>query len=149
MSYALARRPGLVTFAAIMMCLAGGFQLTWGFVEFANAVYLNSTVYGSFGGHLWLWGIFDIVLAMVSFYVAYEIMMGGRFGFIFGIVIASLSALRWFFYLPAVPMVAIVMLAVDVLVIYGLVAHADYFSSPNPAAMGAQNEPDPLAAPHG
>ena len=126
-SQALARRPGLVTFAAIMMFLLGGFQFTWAIVEFANAAWIAANVYGSFGGLLWLWGILDVIIALVYFYAGFDLLAGGKFGRIFGLVVSAFSAIRWFFYIPAAPWVAIVIIALDVLVIYALVAHAEYF----------------------
>jgi hypothetical protein len=120
-------RPGMVTFAAVMMFVLGGFQLTWAIVEFANAAWLSGTVYGNFNGYLWLWAILDLLLAAVSFYAGYDILRGGTFGYIYGALVAGLSAIRWFFYLPAAPVVGIVVIALDILIIYGLVANSDYF----------------------
>jgi hypothetical protein len=134
---ALQRRPGLVTFAGIMLFVNGGFQIVWMIVEFANAAWLANTVYGSFGGFLWLWGLLDLAFAAVVLYAGYDILRGGEFGRVLGIAVAVLSAIRWFFYLPAAPAVAAVIIAIDVLIVYGLVAHAEYFrtpSSPTPAA---------------
>jgi hypothetical protein len=128
MSQTLGRRPGLVTFAAIMMFLLAGFQLTFALVEFWNASWVALTVYGSFGGRLWMWGILDALFAAVAFYAGAELLRGGSFGQIMGLVIASFSAIRWFFYLPAAPWIAVVIIAIDILIIYGLVAHAEYFS---------------------
>jgi hypothetical protein len=132
-THAPMRRPGLVTFAAIMMFLVAGFQLVWALVEFANAAWITANYglngYGTFGGALWVWGIIDTILALVAIYIGYDLLRGGQFGQIAGLILASVSAIRWFFYLPAVPWVALVIIAIDVLVIYSLVAHADYFSS--------------------
>lgn len=120
-------RPGLVSFAAVMMFMLGGFQLTWAIVEFVNAAWLAGTAYGTFNGFLWLWAIVDVLLALVSFYAGYDILRGGQFGQVYGVIIAGFSAIRWFFYLPAAPWMGIVIIAVDILIIYGLVAHSDYF----------------------
>jgi vacuolar-type H+-ATPase subunit I/STV1 len=124
------RRPGLVTFAAVIMFLIGAFQLTWALVEFSNAAWISANVYGSFGGYLWIWGIFDVLFALVLFYAGYDILAGGTFGQTFGIVFAGFNAIRWFFYLPAAPWLAIVMIILDVIVIYGLVSHSDFFQNP-------------------
>jgi hypothetical protein len=123
----LARRPGLVSFAAIMMFLLGGFQLTWAIVEFANAAWIRNNIYGTFGGYLWLWGILDLLFAGVALYAGYDLLRGGTFGQVVGLTIAILSAIRWFFYLPAAPWIAVTIIVIDVIVIYALVAHAEYF----------------------
>jgi len=126
---AVARRPAMVTFAAIMLFVLGGFELTWAIVQFANASWIASNVYGTFGNNLWLWGIVDTILALIAFYVGYDILQGGTFGQVFGIIIAGFDAFRWFFYMPAIPWMGAVMIAVDILIIYGLVAHSDYFDA--------------------
>jgi hypothetical protein len=123
------RRPGMITFAAFMMFLLGGFQFTWALVEFANAAWISANVYGSFGGYLWLWGILDVIFAAAALYAGYDLLRGGAFGQIFAVLIAGFSAIRWFFYLPAAPWVAIVIIAVDILIIYGIVSNSDYFST--------------------
>jgi hypothetical protein len=122
-------RPGLVTFAAIMMFLLGGFQLIFAIVEYWNAVWFAGTVYGNFSGRLWLWGIIDTIIGLVAIYAGADLLRGGSFGRIVGIVIAGVSAIRWFFYIPAEPWAAVVMIAIDVLIIYGLVAHTEYFEN--------------------
>lgn len=122
-------RPGLVTFAAIMMFLLAGFQLVWSIVEFANAAWLSSVTYGNFNGYLWLWAILDLLVAAAAFYAGYDILRGGSFGRVFGVVVAGISAIRWFFYLPAAPWIGIVMIAVDIIIIYALVQHSEFFDS--------------------
>jgi hypothetical protein len=130
MDAALKARPGLVTFAAVMMFLFGGFQLLYGLQEIAGAAWVATNVQGTVGGALWLWGLLDLALAVLAFYAGYDLLRGGRFGHIFTLVIAAFGAVRWFFYIPAAPWVAVIMIAVDILIIYGLAAHADYFRSP-------------------
>ena len=126
---ALPQRPGLVTFAGIMMFLLGGFELSLALLEFLRAPLLLDATYGEFGGFLWIWGIVDVLIAAIAIYAGYDILRGGEIGRIIGIVIASVSAIRWFFYLPAAPLLGIVTLIIDVLIIYALVAHSEYFSA--------------------
>lgn len=130
-SNALGRRPGLVTFAAIMMFILAGFELTWAIIQIVYAIAGYSwivTTYGTFGGYLWIWGIVDLLMAAVAFYAGVDLLRGGAFGQVVGLIIAGFSAIRWFFYLPAMPWIAVVIIAVDVIIIYGLVAHAEYFT---------------------
>lgn len=123
------RRPGLVTFAAIMMFILAGFQFIWALIEFSNAHYLDTYVYGNFNGYLWAWGVFDLLLAVVIAFAGVSLLRGGVYGQIIGLVVACISAIRWFFYIPAEPWVALAVIAIDILIIYGLVAHTEYFGS--------------------
>lgn len=121
------QRPGLVTFAAIIMYLLAAFQLMFAILEFVRASWVAANVSGTFGGPLWTWALVDVAFALIIGYAATDVLRGGTFGRIFGIMLAGLSALRWFFYIPASPWVAIVFIALDVVVIYGLAAHTDFF----------------------
>jgi hypothetical protein len=46
---------------------------------------------------------------------------------VLGVVLASLSMLVWFFSIGAYPMWAIMIVALDALIIYGLTAHSEVF----------------------
>ncbi|MGO8950554.1 MAG: hypothetical protein ACLQUY_23430 [Ktedonobacterales bacterium] len=134
-------RPGLVTFAAIMMFILAGFQLVWAIVEFVNAAWLGSVTYGTFNGHLWLWGILDLIIAVVAFYAGYDILRGGSFGRVIGVIVAGISAFRWFFYLPAAPLTGVVMIAVDIIIIYGLVSAGEFFNAVSHRAPAGHGHP--------
>jgi hypothetical protein len=121
--------PGMVTFAGTMLLLYGGFQIAWALVEFANAARITAAPYGNFGGFLWSWAILDVLFAGAALYAGYSVISGGRFGQVFGLILAGISAIRWFFYLPAAQWLGIVMIALDILIIYALVVHADYFAA--------------------
>jgi hypothetical protein len=126
-----AETSGLITFAAVMVFTLGGFQIVWAIVEFLNAAWLAGTAYGSFNGHLWLWGILDTIVGLAAIYAGYDILRGGAFGRIFGVIVAGVTAIRWFFYLPAAPILGIVMIAVAVIIVYALVSHGEFFESPS------------------
>ncbi len=123
----LTRRPGMVTFAAIMLFIAGGFEIVIAISEFANASWLSNTTYGVAGGNLFIWGLIDLFLAAAVLYAGYDLLRGGQFGFIFGVMLAVISAIRWFFFIPWAPFLALAVIAVDLLIIFGLTANADYF----------------------
>jgi hypothetical protein len=44
-----------------------------------------------------------------------------------GFVFADISVIRWLLYILVSPLLAIVIIVLDCLVIYGLAEHADYF----------------------
>ena len=111
------------------MFLLAAFQLIFAIVEFYNAAWFAQTIYGTFSDRLWLWGIIDLVVAAVAAYAGYDLLRGGTFGRIVGLIAAAIIGVRWFFYLPADPWEGIVMIALAVLVMYGLVANSEYFDS--------------------
>ncbi len=125
----LDRRPGLVTFAAVMMFLLFGLYATVALLEFFQGTWLLLSLSGVPGGYLWVWGIIDAAISLMFLYAGYDILMGGQVGRIIGLVVAIISAVRWFFFLPIAPIAAVVIIAINILVLYGLVAHGEYFRS--------------------
>jgi hypothetical protein len=123
------QRPALVTFAAVMLFLLFGLQAVVAIMEFFAGTWLLLTPGATPGGFLWIWGIIDVLFALIPLYAAFDILRGGEVGRVIGIVIAVFSAVRWFFYLPLAPIAALVIIAIDILIIYGLVAHSEYFES--------------------
>jgi hypothetical protein len=122
-------RPGFVTFAGVMLLLIGGFEAVWAVTELMNAAWLASSVYGTYGGYWWVWGILDILFALVALYAGYDVLNGGSFGQVFGTLIAGISAIRWFFLLPVLPLGAVIIILIDVLILYGLLGFEEYFES--------------------
>jgi hypothetical protein len=46
-----------------------------------------------------------------------------------GYFFAGLAAIRWLFVVPAAPILSVVMIALCVMVIYGLAKHSDFVES--------------------
>jgi hypothetical protein len=55
-----------------------------------------------------------------------SILRGGMFGWIVGYTYATLGIIRWLFYIPVSLVLAVVIILLDVLIIYGLAKHSDY-----------------------
>ncbi len=122
------KRPGWVTFAAIMMFIVGGFALLAGISELTNSSWVKDVSMGFLGGNLFWMGIIDLILALAFFYAGYDTLKGGGFGYVWGIVFAIFSCIRWFFYIWGAPVMGITVILIDILIIYGLVSNEDYFN---------------------
>jgi hypothetical protein len=121
------KRPGWVTFAALVMLMAGAMNLIWAFEAYSNAAWLRDLSSGDFGTQFTTWAILDLILALVALGAAYSIWQGGKFGFWVGVVAAILSAVRAFFFMPWIPIGALSIIAIDLLIIYALSSNAEYF----------------------
>ena len=122
--------PGLVAFAAVMMLALAGFHILLSISEFAsNAWVLSHPDIELFIPSLIIWGVFDLAIALIALYAGISILVGGTFGWIVGYIFATLGIIRWLFYIPVSPVLAVVVIVLDMLVIYGLVKHTDYFQS--------------------
>jgi hypothetical protein len=122
----VARRPGMFTFAAVIMFLVAGFEALSAILAFAGtgwwATASGDLVYANFV----FWGILDLLIAL---YAGIDLLRGGAFGVVMGYLFAGLGAIRWLFVIPVAPILSVVVIALCVMVIYGLAKHSDYVGS--------------------
>jgi hypothetical protein len=126
---AAAHRPGMVTFAAVMMFLVAGFEALSALLAFAGTGWwvtdMGNLVYANFV----LWGIVDLIIALIAVYAGIDLLRGGPFGLVMGYLFAGLGAIRWLFVIPAAPVLAVVVIALCVMVIYGLAKYSEQLES--------------------
>ena len=124
------RRPDLVTYAAIMLFALGGFHVLVALSEFADSTWVLSRLdIELFIPILIIWGVIDLLIGLTALGAGFSILRGGTFGWIMGVTFATLGITRWLFYIPVSPVLAIAIIALDLLVIYGLVKDSDYFQT--------------------
>jgi uncharacterized membrane protein len=123
------RRPGMLTFAAIMMFVVAGLEALSALLAFAGTGWwvteAGNLVYANFV----FWGILDLIIALIALYAGIDILRGGTYGLIVGYVFAIMGAIRWLFVIPAAPVLAVVVVALCVMVIYALAKYTDYFEN--------------------
>jgi hypothetical protein len=123
------RRPGMVTFAAVMMFLVAGFEALSALLAFAGTGWwvtdAGNLVYANFV----LWGIVDLIIALIAVYAGIDLLRGGTFGLVMGYLFAGLGAIRWLFVIPAAPVLAVVVIALCVMVIYALAKYSEQLES--------------------
>jgi hypothetical protein len=126
---AVERRPGMLTFAAVVMFMVAGFEALSAILSFAGSGWwvteMGNLVYANFV----LWGILDLIIALIALYAGIDILRGGAFGAAMGYLFAIVGAIRWLFVIPAAPILSVVVIALCVLVIYALAANSDYVAS--------------------
>src|SRR5215204_6006576 len=88
-------RPGLVTYAAIMLFALGGFHLLVTISEFADSTWVLSRLdIELFIPILFIWGVIDLVVGVIALFGGVSIFRGGDFGWIMGFVFATLGIIR-------------------------------------------------------
>ena len=119
-------RPGMLTFAAVIMFMVAGFEALAALFAFVGTGWWVSSsgdlVYTSFV----LWGIVDTIIALIALYAGIDILRGGTYGLVVGYLFAVMGAIRWLFVIPAAPVLSVVVIALCVMVIYGLSKYSDY-----------------------
>jgi hypothetical protein len=125
-SRAASRRPGVLTFAAVVMFIVAGLEALTALLAFAGTGWwvtdAGNLVYANFV----LWGVVDLIIALVALYAGIDLLRGGTFGLGMGYLFAVMGAIRWLFVVPAAPVLAVVVIGLCVMVIYGLAKHSDY-----------------------
>ena len=113
---------GWVTFAGIVLVILGVMNVIYGigaiddanvYVAGANFVFSNLNV----------WGWCLLVVGVVQVFAAFSIWNGHELGRWIGIAAASVNAILQLLWMPAFPFLAASLFALDILVIYGLIAY--------------------------
>jgi hypothetical protein len=114
------RRTGWVMFAAVVMFSVGFLRIISGISYLANRRKVNDLTFGIFGDNLWAWGLWDLGIAAVALYAGYSLIGGGGFGRVVAYLWAILVIVNSFLIMGAAPWFAALMIALAVLVVYGL-----------------------------
>jgi hypothetical protein len=122
-----AHRPALVTFSAILLFMLGGFQLVAAITEFFR--YAFGTLPPLAGNSNILWGVLDVVYALVLLYAGYALLQGQAVGRLITMIVAVFAALRWAFYLWYEPWASVVVIGICLLIIYAMAQSDEYFTS--------------------
>jgi hypothetical protein len=113
---------GLVTFAGVMLMIAAVLNTLYGIAAIDKANFFVHDAKYVFGD-LETWGWFLVALGVLQFFAAFAIWRGASWGRWLGVACASANAILQTLWIPASPILAITILALDVIVIYGLLAY--------------------------
>ncbi|HET6445075.1 MAG TPA: hypothetical protein VFI27_10910 [candidate division Zixibacteria bacterium] len=121
------KRPGIISFAGVLMILLGFFELVSAIELFREASWAKDMSGGIFGDQIVIWAVIDLVVGLAALYAGYSIFKGGNFGRLAGLILASISAIRWFWMIPFQPFMGLTIIFIDVMIIYGLMQHPEWF----------------------
>ena len=113
---------GLVTFAGVMLMIAGVLNTLYGIAAIDSAnVFVADARYVF--GDLNTWGWVMVALGVLQLLAAFAVWRGAGWGRWFGVACASVNAILQTLWIPAYPILAMTILALDITVIYGLLAY--------------------------
>ena len=114
---------GWSIFAATMMIIGGGLNALYGLVAVVNddwAVWTNrTTVYLD----LTTWGWVHIVVGVLVVLAGFGVLSGNILALTVGVILAGISLVTNFLFLPVYPLWSLIVITIDVLVIWALTAH--------------------------
>ena len=122
---------GWAVFAGVMLVLVGAFQAIDGLVAlFKDEIYVVRPSGLVVNVDYTAWGWVHLLLGIVLIAAGAAIFSGRVWGRTLGVVAALISAVLNFAYIPAYPVWSILIIAVDVFVIYALIAHGGELREP-------------------
>ena len=114
---------GFTYFAAIMMMLSGGFEILQGLSAIIRKhLYVVNSDY-IYKINVAGWGWIHLILGVIVLLAGIALLGGSLWARLVGIALAALIALANFLWLPYYPVWAIVLIALNVVVIWALAAH--------------------------
>lgn len=117
-----ARGYGWVLFAGIMLMVAGTMNFIYGIAAISgSSFYVGGAHYVISDLNTWGWVV--MIVGIIQFCVALGIWAKSGWARWTGVVVASINACIQLVFLPASPFLALSIFALDLLVIYGLVAY--------------------------
>jgi hypothetical protein len=114
---------GGVMFAAFMMVLIGSFEALQGLAAIIKDQFFVTTPSYFITVNVTTWGWIHLILGIVVVFAAFGLFRGATWARVVGIVMAMISAVANFLYIPYYPIWSIVVIALCAWVIWALAAH--------------------------
>ena len=111
---------GGITFAATVLAIVGTFQILDGLVAIFNDDFYLRTENYTFNLDVSAWGWIHLLLGILFVATAWGLYSGSTWAGVTAIVVASLSAIANFLFIPYYPFWSILVIALNVWVIWAL-----------------------------
>jgi hypothetical protein len=112
----------------MLLVMVGILNLIYGIAALAKSQFYPANVHYAFGS-LELWGWVLVIIGASQCCVAIGIWVGAGWARWSGVGLAALNAVVQLLFIAAYPLLSLAIVALDVLVIYGLVAYGEYLES--------------------
>jgi len=113
---------GLVLFASILLFVTGCFNMVQGIAAIANSHVFVAHAHYVFA-NLTTWGWVTAILGALQLVAAAGVLAANQVFRWFAVVVIGLNAIDQMFFIPAYPVWAVTIIAMDVVALYGLCAY--------------------------
>ncbi len=121
-TYAEGRGYGLVLFAGVLMLVVGFWNLIYGIAAIAQSHVFVANAHYVFGD-LRTWGWITLIIAALQILAGIGVMTGNQLARWAGIILVGLNAINQMFFIPAYPFWSLMIIAADIVALYGLCAY--------------------------
>jgi hypothetical protein len=113
---------GLIVFAVVLLLMLGCFNLIDGIAAIINShVFIADARYVF--GDLRAWGWIALILGVLQLLAAAGVVSGNQLARWFAVAVVGLNAIAQMFFIPAYPFWSLMIIAVDVVALWGLSAY--------------------------
>jgi hypothetical protein len=113
---------GLVLFASILLVVIACFNLIYGIAAIANSHVFTAHAHYVFG-NLKTWGWITLIIGILQLLAALGVLAGNQAARWFAVVVLGLNAIDQMFFISAYPFWSVIIIAMDVVALYGLCAY--------------------------
>jgi len=121
-SHERGRGYGLVLFASILLLVIGCFNLIYGIAAVAQSHVFAAHAHYVFGD-LRTWGWITLIFGCLQLIAAAGILAGSQAARWFAVAVIALNTIEQMFSIPAYPFWSLLIIAMDVIALYGLCAY--------------------------
>ncbi len=116
---------GWIAFAATMMIIGGSLNILYGLVAVVNDTWVgwNTATSNAVVVDLTAWGWVHMGVGLLLLLAGLGVLSGNVLARTIGVIVAGLSMVANFFFIPVYPWWAITIIVIDALVIWALTAH--------------------------
>ena len=114
---------GWITFAGVMMIIGGALNLFYGIIAAVNDTWVVWTNRADVVLDVSQWGWVHIILGAIVLLSGVGVFSGNILARTVGVIVASVSLVVNFFFIPVYPIWSLIVITIDVLVIWALTAH--------------------------
>ena len=113
---------GLVLFASILLLVIGCFNLIYGIAAVAQSHVFVANAHFVFGD-LRSWGWITLIFGCLQLLAAAGVLAGSQAARWFAVAVIALNAIDQMFFIAAYPFWSVLIIAMDVIALYGLCAY--------------------------
>jgi hypothetical protein len=117
------RGSGWSIYAGTLMAIVGSLNVIYGIAAISNSNFYAHNVTYVISNNIKTWGWVVLIIGAIQFLAAFAIIAHVEWGRWVGVLTAGVNAIVQMIFLPARPLLSLALFSLDLLVIYGLLAH--------------------------
>ena len=121
-TYEEGRGYGLIIFASVLLFILGFFNMIYGIAAIAQSHVFTAHAHYVFGD-LRSWGWITLIFGCLQLLAAAGILAGSQAARWFAVAVIALNTIEQMFSIPAYPFWSLLIIAMDVIALYGLCAY--------------------------